>query len=253
MSLGRRRTRSPRGSGELLADEIIDAATALLLAEEDVAAVSIRSVATRVGVTPPSIYLHFADKDALLDAVCARYFEQLGDRMAAAAAGYTDPLDRALQLGLAYVRFAVATPVLYRQAFARTTTDPTKVDQVLAASGFVHFSETITEIAQRGLLDADEVGSVVLEFWSAAHGVASLMIAKPNLDWGVDGARAEAVLRSVSLGRLLMSVPCEADAEEFGRRAAAVRALLGDPPPPASPSTSPPTSGAPTAPKVKRR
>jgi len=40
-------------------------------------AVSIRSVAQRVGVTSPSIYLHFADKDALLDAVCARYFERL--------------------------------------------------------------------------------------------------------------------------------------------------------------------------------
>ncbi|NED65050.1 helix-turn-helix transcriptional regulator, partial [Streptomyces sp. SID10244] len=69
-----KRTRSPRGSGELLAEEIIASATALLLEEGDDAAVSIRAVAGRVGVTPPSIYLHFADKDALLDAVCARYF-----------------------------------------------------------------------------------------------------------------------------------------------------------------------------------
>ena len=67
-----RRRRAPRGSGDLLRDEILDAATQLLLDTGHAKAVSIRSVAERVGVTPPSIYLHFQDKDALLDAVCAR-------------------------------------------------------------------------------------------------------------------------------------------------------------------------------------
>ncbi len=40
----------------------------------------------QVGVTPPSIYLHFADKDALLDAVCSRYFEKLDEEMQRVAA-----------------------------------------------------------------------------------------------------------------------------------------------------------------------
>ena len=67
-------------------EEILDAATVLLLETGHAKAVSIRSVAERVGVTPPSIYLHFADKDALLDAVCARYFEKLDEEMQRAAA-----------------------------------------------------------------------------------------------------------------------------------------------------------------------
>ena len=82
-----KRRRAPRGSGEQLRDEILDATTDLLLETGHAKAVSIRSVAQRVGVTPPSIYLHFADKDALLDAVCARYFEKLDEEMQAAAAG----------------------------------------------------------------------------------------------------------------------------------------------------------------------
>lgn len=53
----------------------------LLLETGQAKAVSIRSVAQRVGVTSPSIYLHIADKDALLDAVCARYFEKLDAEM----------------------------------------------------------------------------------------------------------------------------------------------------------------------------
>ena len=62
-----RRRRAPRGSGEQLREEILDATTELLLETGHAKAVSIRSVAQRVGVTPPSIYLHFADKDALAD------------------------------------------------------------------------------------------------------------------------------------------------------------------------------------------
>ena len=111
-----RRRRSPRGSGEQLRDEILDATTELLLETGHAKAVSIRSVAERVGVTPPSIYLHFADKDALLDAVCARYFEKLDEEMQRAAAGQPTAIEVLRAQGLAYVRFAIATPELYRIA-----------------------------------------------------------------------------------------------------------------------------------------
>ncbi len=87
-----RRQRAPRGSGDRLRDEILDATTDLLL-DSGVRAVSIRSVAQRVGVTPPSIYLHFADKDALLDAVCARYLEKLDEHIQQAAVGHSSTLE----------------------------------------------------------------------------------------------------------------------------------------------------------------
>lgn len=77
----RKRHRAPRGSGELLRDQILDVTTELLLDTGNAKAVSIRSVAQRIGVTSPSIYLHFADKDTLLDAVCSRYFEKLDEEM----------------------------------------------------------------------------------------------------------------------------------------------------------------------------
>ena len=81
----------------------------LLLETGHARAVSIRSVAQRVGVTPPSIYLHFADKDALLDAVCARYFEKLDQEMQRVAARIV-PVEVLRAQGLAYVRFATANP-----------------------------------------------------------------------------------------------------------------------------------------------
>jgi AcrR family transcriptional regulator len=59
------RRRARKGEGELLREEILDAAEALLIEKGHPDAVSIRAVAARVGVSPPAIYLHFADKDEL--------------------------------------------------------------------------------------------------------------------------------------------------------------------------------------------
>ena len=119
-----RRRRAPRGSGEQLREEILDAATELLLETGHAKAVSIRSVAQRVGVTPPSIYLHFADKDALLDAVCARYFEKLDEEMQRVAADQPSTIDVLRAQGLAYVRFALKTPELYRIATMGESREP---------------------------------------------------------------------------------------------------------------------------------
>ncbi|MBR7190838.1 MULTISPECIES: TetR/AcrR family transcriptional regulator [Gordonia] len=221
----RRRARSPRGSGENLAEEIIEAAGELLVENGDDTAMSIRAVANRVGVTPPSIYLHFADKEALLDAVCARYFERLDDEMAAASEGVDDAFRRALNQGMAYVRFAVATPVLYRVAFGKPTSagHPSKVDEVLAASAYSRFAGTVTELADEGVFDHAEIADIVLEFWAAAHGIASLMLAKPGLAWGDDFARAEAMLTAMCLGRASLATDGGIDQTAVGRRLRSLR------------------------------
>lgn len=221
----RRRARSPRGSGENLAEEIIEAAGELLVENGDDTAMSIRAVANRVGVTPPSIYLHFADKEALLDAVCARYFERLDDEMAAASEGVDDAFRRALNQGMAYVRFAVATPVLYRVAFGKPTSagHPSKVDEVLAASAYSRFAGTVTELADEGVFDHAEIADIVLEFWAAAHGIASLMLAKPGLAWGDDFARAEAMLTAMCLGRASLATAGGIDQAAVGRRLRSLR------------------------------
>ncbi|MGN6605552.1 MAG: TetR/AcrR family transcriptional regulator [Jatrophihabitans sp.] len=59
--------------GVLSRDEVIAEATRLLQ-RDGLAAVSIRSVATRLGVTPMALYRHVANKDDLLDEVVDRLF-----------------------------------------------------------------------------------------------------------------------------------------------------------------------------------
>src|SRR5436190_16118530 len=114
-----RRRRARRGEGELLRAEILAAARDLLAETGSESAVSIRAVADRVGVSPPSIYLHFPDKEALLEAVCAEVFTALDQAMETAAATTTDPFEALRARGLAYVRFALGNPEHYRLVLMR--------------------------------------------------------------------------------------------------------------------------------------
>ena len=78
-----RRARARRGSGDLLREEIVTAAKRLLADADRADDVPMRAVAEAVGVTTPSIYLHFADKQELLSAVVADVFGELDDAMVA--------------------------------------------------------------------------------------------------------------------------------------------------------------------------
>jgi AcrR family transcriptional regulator len=198
-----RRRRAPRGAGDQLRDEILDAATELLLETGHAKAVSIRSVAERVGVTSPSIYLHFKDKDALLDAVCAQYFEKLDEEMQRAAIGQTSALDVLRAIGQAYVRFALQTPELYRIATMSEGRPGSDVDVTLNSSAFAHMRAGVIAMMDEGIYARDDPTRIALELWAAAHGVAALLIAKPYLPWGDVDVFTDRVLRAVCCGQIV--------------------------------------------------
>jgi AcrR family transcriptional regulator len=198
-----RRRRAPRGSGDQLREEILDAATDLLLETGHAKSVSIRSVAQRVGVTPPSIYLHYADKDALLGAVCARYFEKLDEEMQQAALGQPSTLDVLRAQGLAYVRFATETPELYRIATMGEGQAGSEVEMTLNSSAFTHMRASVQTLMDEGIYLPGDPTSAALELWSVAHGVAALLIAKPYLPWGDVEQFSERVLSAVCCGQIV--------------------------------------------------
>lgn len=207
---GVRRRRAPRGSGEQLRDEILDATTHLLLTTGHAKAVSIRSVAQRVGVTPPSIYLHFADKDALLDAVCARYFEKLDDEMQRAAGSTAQGTPSTIEVlraqGLAYVRFALKTPELYRIATMGEGRPGSDVDMTLTSSAFMHLRGSVQALIAEGVYPPGDPTALALELWTAVHGVAAMLISRPYLPWGDAEAFTDRVMRAVCCGQIASAI-----------------------------------------------
>jgi AcrR family transcriptional regulator len=171
-------------------------------------AVSVRAVAELVGVTAPSIYMHFKDKEGLLDAVCAEHFAALGRALAQAAAEAPNPVERLLAQGRAYVRFALAQPEEYRLS-TMVSGRPGSVDQVIGDACFGQLLATVAKCTEAGIFaeSADGGLDLGLRLWSAVHGIASLLVCKAWLPWGDTDALVERILRVTLVGNTLADQP----------------------------------------------
>lgn len=183
-----RRARSPRGQGEHLRDEILAAAERILIETNDQSALSIRAIAAAVGVTPPSIYLHFADRNDLVFAVCERQAEHLEQAMAEAALGLEDPWERIRRRGHAYLRWGLGNPEHYRiLMMSRPDHTPDRfVDERLAdTAGLVPVAEDVaTAIASAQVAAAEDPLEITKLLWMMIHGMVALLISKPDFPFG---------------------------------------------------------------------
>jgi AcrR family transcriptional regulator len=109
------RRRSRRGQGDQLRDEVLAAVNRLLDDWGSDDKLTMRAVAHEVGVTPASIYLHFADKTELVWAALADKYRQLADQMRTAdTAATAGPRERLRAQVHAYCHFAMENPGHYR-------------------------------------------------------------------------------------------------------------------------------------------
>ena len=178
------RPRAKKGEGEHLRTEILEAAEQLLLETGSEDAVSIRAVADATGVTPPSIYRHFTDKQHLLFEVCSRHFSRLSDFVADAVADAGDPVAALEAMGRAYVRFSVENPEHYRILFMTRPAELKPETEIPAPPAFLHHVESVQRAQDAGVLrhDVDPM-LAALTLWAGAHGITSLLIAKPRFPW----------------------------------------------------------------------
>jgi AcrR family transcriptional regulator len=85
--------RNNEQDADRLREQFVDAAFALF-AEGGLAAVSIRSVAARVGVSPMVLYWYFADKSELLTSLSLAVLKNVNDTIRAATAAAATPRER---------------------------------------------------------------------------------------------------------------------------------------------------------------
>lgn len=93
------------------------AAARHLITTEGYYRMSMRKLASEVGVTATSIYLHFKNKDALLHALIDEGFDQLYAELRAVAEQHADPLLRLEALCRAYIAFGLTRPETYEVMF----------------------------------------------------------------------------------------------------------------------------------------
>jgi len=146
--------------------------------EEGAAALSLREVARRAGVTHAAPYRHFASKEALVAAVAEEGFHTLRETLVAALDPAAGPRENLGRIGVAYVRFAVAHPSHFRVMYGAGQGDAAPFPEMVEAGrgAFDVLVHTVEAGVRAGELRDDPVPSLSLAAWSIVHGLASLLV-----------------------------------------------------------------------------
>ena len=160
-----------------LREALLDAAHKLL-GEKGVEGFTLADACRLAGVSTAAPYRHFPDRDAVLDALVSRGFQNLEAAMRARAADYTEgSIDRIVATGQAYVAFAVDEPALFRVMFRRPPEhDPTSPMALDGDSCFGAVLEALTALQEQRGLKSDDLLDLAMPLWAVVHGVANLMI-----------------------------------------------------------------------------
>ena len=150
-----------------------------LITEQGVAALTLREVARRVGVSHAAPYRHFRDREALVAAVAEEGFRgmlaALQAALAKASRSRADPLGA---LGVAYVEYALAHPAELRVMFAVELADRTRHPSLAAISSVMHgvLVQRIVEAQAEGKVVPGDARKLAFAAWSMVHGCAMLLL-----------------------------------------------------------------------------
>ncbi len=176
---GATRRRARKGEGKRLREEILDVAEQLLIETGAIDHVSMRAIAQRVGVTPPSLYIHFADKEALFFECCIRRFSELQEAIISVLEDGT-VLDRLWAIGEAYIRFGLRRGQQYEAMWAfRLPVDMDEAEKPLLPGyellGVV--SSLVVEGVSNGEVRADiDPYQSAIAMWGSVHGTTLILI-----------------------------------------------------------------------------
>lgn len=166
-------------------EKILDAALEFF-ANEGAEGVTMRALADAIEYSPPVIYAHFRDKDAIIEELCYRQLRELAKAFAAFAD--LEPIERLRQTGYVYADFAVEHPSHFRFLFLTEHALPDddelgKGDPQRNAYAFL--KRTVEDALAAGLLrpeftDAEEIAQIC---WGCAHGLVALQNIKGADSW----------------------------------------------------------------------
>lgn len=167
-------------------ERILDAALEVF-ATDGVEGVTMRALADAIEYSPPVIYAHFRDKDAIIEELCFRQLRAFAK--AFATFGGLDPIERLRQIGYVYTDFATENPSHFRFLFLSQHASPADDERLAKDDPQQNAYAFLKQTAQDGLAaglfrpeytDAEEIAQLC---WGAAHGVVALANIKMHDGW----------------------------------------------------------------------
>ncbi|MCU0761818.1 MAG: TetR/AcrR family transcriptional regulator [Hydrogenophaga sp.] len=172
-----RRAPTPDHSTPDLRQRILSAAEALL-ESDGLAALSMREVARRSGVTHQAPYHHFQDRESILAALVSLGFDELTRRLARAnqRSVHADGFAALVESGQAYVGFAIDRPGIFRIMFRPEHCDLSRFPAARDAGARAHLELERMVVLQHG--EAADPGLADV-YWAQVHGLACLIVDGP--------------------------------------------------------------------------
>lgn len=194
---------------------IIDAARDLFVSK-GIEAVTMREIAKRIGYSATTIYLYFADKEALLRAICDTDLLKLAATLKEVLA-IEDPVERLLTFGHTYALFSLAYPNHYRLMFMmpRPVHAPESSSIIYnnhEQDAYFQLKTLVNEVYEAGLFkpELDDPELIAQTLWAATHGVCALHNTMANdtwIDWRDIETRLLAMRKMIIRG--MLKVPYE--------------------------------------------
>ena len=170
-------TDKPYHHGDLR--EQILCAACELLEKNNVASLSLRAVAKKVGVSHTAPYRHFKDKESLLAGIAGLGYNELSAQLADAVKSHpNDPAAQLKEAGQRYLKLALRTPQCTQLMHAGIIPCDNTYPE-LKASGDAAFNglKTIIEEGQaQGVFRKGDIEMLALTAWSGIHGLSMLAI-----------------------------------------------------------------------------
>jgi AcrR family transcriptional regulator len=146
--------------------------------ERGVEELSLRDLARQVGVSHAAPRRHFADRQALLDALAESGFERLGAELRTAIDASGSGFEERLRAtAAAYVRFATRDPDLLELMFAGKHRDASGALHDAAERAFSVMFELIVQGQANGTLEHGDPERVGLVLFATIQGIAALVTA----------------------------------------------------------------------------
>jgi AcrR family transcriptional regulator len=149
------------------------------LREQGIEALSLRDLARQAGVSHAAPRRHFADRQALLDALAETGFARLDEEMRAAIDDAGEDYEARLRaMAAAYVRFAVRDPALVELMFAAKNAERSAALREAFVRVFDTFGDLIREGSQAGTLPPGDPERLRLLLVATMQGIATLITSR---------------------------------------------------------------------------
>src|SRR5215217_2733289 len=163
------------------------------LREQGLEGLSLRELARQIGVSHGAPRRHFADKQALLDALAESGFTKLGAALTDAIEGAGPDFDTRMgALARAYVHFATEHAALLELMFASKHRPGADRLHEVSAQAFAPALELIAEGQAAGAVVPGDLDRVAMVAFAGMHGIAALansgLLVDTPLDELVDAA-----------------------------------------------------------------